>query len=176
MDDVAAGSVAQPRLTADLVAVFAGSALLLAAIGIYGVMAYLVAQRANTFQLIVGQGLRLVVIGIAIGLIASVAIMRLLSTLLFGTRVEDVSTLSTAAGVFVAVGVAACYIPLAEPCVSTHTPPCEANKLLRAKRLHWIDRRSSPSRHITRDRRRQDQQDRDRRIRRRIERCNSKQQ
>jgi len=125
MEKVVSVSVAQPRLLTGLVGVFAGIALLLAAVGIYGVMAYSVAQRSHEmglrmalgavpgdiFRLVVGQGLRLVLVGIGIGFLASLGLTRLLSTLLYGTSANDPVTFAAVALVLLAVALAACYIP-----------------------------------------------------------------
>ena len=97
-DSIVAASVAQPRVLSQFVGVFAGFALLLAAIGIYGVMAYSVAARRQEMgirmalgaeprdivKLVVGQGMRIALLGVAIGVTASLALTRLISTLLFG--------------------------------------------------------------------------------------------
>jgi ABC-type antimicrobial peptide transport system permease subunit len=101
------------------------SALFLAAVGIYGVMAYLVSQRAPeiairmalgaqrwmVFRLIVGQGMKLVLIGLALGLTLSFAVTRLLSTLLFGTSPTDLVTITGASLLFAIVAFGACYLP-----------------------------------------------------------------
>ena len=125
MDEVVSFSVAQPRLTARLVALFAGVALLLAAIGIYGLLAYSVAQRSqemairvalgaqsqSIYSLVLGQGMKLLGVGIAFGLLASLALTRMLRSLLFGTSATDPATLAVAVICFFAVGLAACYFP-----------------------------------------------------------------
>ena len=125
MEKVVSVSVAQPRLLTGLVGVFAGIALLLAAVGIYGVMAYSVAQRSHEmglrmalgavpsdiFRLVVSQGMRLVLVGIGIGFFASLMLTRLLSTLLYGTSANDPVTFAAVALVLVGVALAACYIP-----------------------------------------------------------------
>jgi putative ABC transport system permease protein len=125
MGTYVAATIAQPRLVAQLVGAFAGFALLLAAIGIYGVMAYSVSQtsqeiairmalgahRASIFQMIVGRGMRLVGVGILMGITASVALTRLMAALLFGTGAIDGLTLAASAMLFVIVALAACYVP-----------------------------------------------------------------
>jgi len=122
---VVSGSVAEPRLVSRLVGAFAGFALMLAAVGIYGVMAYSVTQRAHEmgirmsvgaeprdiFRLVVGQGMRLVLMGAALGLVASLALTRLLATLLFGTAPTDPLTFSAVVVLLMGVAFAACYIP-----------------------------------------------------------------
>jgi putative ABC transport system permease protein len=125
MDSIVATSVAQPRVLSQFVGVFAGFALLLAAIGIYGVMAYSVASRTremgvrmslgaeprDILKLVVRQGMALALIGVAIGLVASLALTRLISALLFGVSVRDALTFSIAAVVLMVTALAACYLP-----------------------------------------------------------------
>jgi putative ABC transport system permease protein len=107
------------------VGVFAGFALLLAAIGIYGVMAYSVTTRkqemgirvalgarpADILRLVVGQGMRMTFIGVALGVIVSLALTRLLASLLFGVHATDPLVFSCAALVLAATAFVACYIP-----------------------------------------------------------------
>jgi putative ABC transport system permease protein len=125
MEKIVSASVAQPRLLTGLVGAFAGFALLLAGVGIYGVMAYSVSQRSHEmgirmalgaaprdiFRLVVGQGMRLVLVGIGLGLLASFGLTRLLSSLLFATSANDPITLAAVALILVAVALTACYIP-----------------------------------------------------------------
>jgi putative ABC transport system permease protein len=125
MDTVIASSVAQPRLIMQLVSAFAVFALLLAAIGMYGVMAYSVSQRRqemgirmslgavprDILSLVVRQGMTLAAGGTLIGVIASFALTRLLSSLLFHVRAADPLIFASAALVLVASALAACYIP-----------------------------------------------------------------
>lgn len=125
MEAIVAGSVAQPRLTAQFTGLFAALALVLAAVGIYGVMAYSVTQRRHELgirmalgaqprdilTLVVGQGMRLVVAGAVAGIAASLALTRLMQTLLFGTSARDPFTLGGATSVLVIVALAACYVP-----------------------------------------------------------------
>jgi predicted permease len=125
MDDVISASVAPPRLTAQLTAAFAILALLLAAIGIYGVMAYSVARRkhemairialgaspGNILRLITQQGFTLVALGVMIGTVASLALTRFFATILFQISARDPLTLGGVAGLLIAVGMLACYIP-----------------------------------------------------------------
>lgn len=119
------GSVEQPRFFAVLAMAFAGLALVLAAIGIYGVMAYVVAQRTTeigvrmalgatpreVFRLIVGDGLRTTAIGIVIGTGGSLLVARWLTTLLFGVTPGDPVTLGMTAGVLLMVAAVACFVP-----------------------------------------------------------------
>jgi len=118
-------SMAEPRFRTVLLAIFAGVALALAAVGIFGVMAYSVAQRtrelgvrmslgatqALVFQLVLGRGLRLTLLGLAVGLAATFGLTRYLSSMLFNVAAYDPLTLvCVAAGLFVA-SLCACYLP-----------------------------------------------------------------
>ncbi|MGH9704924.1 MAG: ABC transporter permease, partial [Candidatus Acidiferrales bacterium] len=125
MNDIVASSVAQPKLLTQLVGLFAVFALLLAAIGIYGVMAYSVARRTqelgirmalgaqpgDILRIVLGQGMRLVLIGLLLGIAVSFALTRLLSSLLFGVSTTDPWTFGIVALVLVAVTLLASYIP-----------------------------------------------------------------
>jgi ABC-type antimicrobial peptide transport system permease subunit len=120
-----ATSVAQPRMVMQFAGVFAGFALLLSAVGIYGVMAYSVSQRkqemgirvalganpSDILRLVVGQGMRLTLAGIGFGVVASLLLTRLLSSLLFGIQGIDPTVFSAAAIVLVASALLACYLP-----------------------------------------------------------------
>jgi putative ABC transport system permease protein len=125
MEEVISTSVAQPRMLMQFVGVFAGFALLLAAIGIYGVMAYAVTARrqemgirvalgaAHTeiLRLIVAQGMRMTLAGVLLGVAAALALTRLLAGLLFGVRAADPLIFAAAAIVLVAAAFVACYLP-----------------------------------------------------------------
>jgi putative ABC transport system permease protein len=125
LDDVVRGTIARPRAVLALVGIFAIVALLLAAVGVYGVMAYSVRERtqeigvrmalgasaASVFQLVLGQALRLVVIGIAVGLVAAGALTRLLSRLLYGVEPFDPWTFALTALVLLVVAAVASYVP-----------------------------------------------------------------
>ncbi len=125
LEDVLASSLAQRRLAMQVVGLFGVLALLLASIGIYGVMAYSVSQRtreigirvalgasrANILRWVLKQGLTLIVIGVVTGLLASFALMRLLRTLLFEVAPTDVVTYGALAMVLSIVALLACYIP-----------------------------------------------------------------
>jgi putative ABC transport system permease protein len=118
-------SVFLRRFPALLIGAFAVLAVLLAAVGIYGVLSYLVAQRTrelgvrmalgaqpgNILRLLLGDGLRLAGIGIAIGLVAALAVMRLLGGLLFGVAPSDVMVLFSATALIALVALAACSLP-----------------------------------------------------------------
>jgi putative ABC transport system permease protein len=112
------------RFTTWLMGFFAAIALLLASVGIYGVMSYLVTQRTreigirlalgatagDILRLVVGNGARLIVAGIVIGVTASFGLARLVETLLFGVTTADAAT-GIAIAVLAAVSLAACYLP-----------------------------------------------------------------
>jgi putative ABC transport system permease protein len=125
MEDVVSASVAQPRLIMQFVGVFAGFALLLSAIGIYGVMAYSVTQRKqemgirvalgaesnDILRLVVGQGMRLTLIGVVLGVAASFLLTRLLTSLLFGVHAIDPVAFAGSTLALVVAALAACYLP-----------------------------------------------------------------
>jgi putative ABC transport system permease protein len=125
LDAIRDASIAQPRFSTQLLGAFAAVALLLAAVGLYGLMAYSVTQRineigirvalgasrANILGLILKRGSLLALYGIAIGLVASLALSRLLSSFLFGVRATDPLTFLAVAAVLVAVALTASYIP-----------------------------------------------------------------
>lgn len=125
MDEVVSTSVAQPRLIMQFVGIFAGLALLLAAVGIYAVMAYSVTQRRqemgirmalgaqprHILQLVVGQGMGLTLVGVVLGIAASFGLTRLLASLLFGTGATDPLAFSAATVLLAATALLACYVP-----------------------------------------------------------------
>jgi putative ABC transport system permease protein len=125
MEQVVGTSVAQPKLTTQFVGVFAGFALLLALIGIYGVMAYSVTARmqemgirmalgarpADILRLMVGQGMRMTVVGVIAGVVVSLALTRLLASLLFGVRATDPLVFGAAALILAGAAFVACYVP-----------------------------------------------------------------
>ena len=125
MDEVISEALWQRRLWGALFALFAGVALLLAAVGIYGVMSYLVSQRtreigvrialgaqtSDVLRLIVGQGLKVVFIGVTIGLLAALALSRLVKSLLFDVTATDPLTFVAVSLLLVCVAVVACFIP-----------------------------------------------------------------
>jgi putative ABC transport system permease protein len=125
MDDWVSNSAAQPRLNAILLGTFAVMALLIASIGIYGVLAYSVNQRtreigvrmalgaqpADVLRLVVEEGMRVAVIGVAAGLAAAVVLSRAVASLLYGVSVRDPLTFTSVAAVLAAVALAACAIP-----------------------------------------------------------------
>ncbi len=125
MDDIAAASVARPRFVMTLLSVFAGVALLLGAIGVYGVISHAVAMRTNEIgirialgagggavtRLVVRQGMQLTWIGVAVGLAAAIAATRLIRGFLFEISPTDPLTFAAVTALMVVVGMAACYVP-----------------------------------------------------------------
>jgi putative ABC transport system permease protein len=125
MDQLVSTSVAQPRLNLSLLVAFAVLALVLAAVGVYGVMAYAVTQRTHEFGIrtalgasptdvlkqVFLEGGRLAALGLALGLIAALVLTRLMASLLFGVSPSDPMTLGLVAVILALVALAACYIP-----------------------------------------------------------------
>jgi putative ABC transport system permease protein len=126
-DELVAKALEQPRSLSMLVGGFAFVALMLSIVGIYGVMAYYVQQHAKdisirlalggspreVLRLIVGQGMRVVASGVAIGLIAAVFLARLMSSLLFGVSATDALTFAAVTIVLLSVALVACLMPSA---------------------------------------------------------------
>lgn len=125
MEEMIAGSLAERRFSVALLGIFAAIALLLAMIGIYGVVSYLVsqrtheigirlalgAQRQEIFGLVMIQGGRIGLVGIVLGLVASFGLTRLLETILFGVSAYDPVTFVGVAVVLLTVVLLACYLP-----------------------------------------------------------------
>jgi len=125
MDEILADSVAQPRFHTLLVSLFGAVALVLAALGIYGVISYSVTQRtheigirlalgaqgADILRLIVGQGMTLVAAGLLSGLAVASALTRVMSGLLYGVSATDPATFAGTCLLLVGVALLACYIP-----------------------------------------------------------------
>jgi predicted permease len=124
MADLIAAQTSQSRFTMWLMGVFAAAALMLAVVGIYGVMSYLVTQRTreigirlalgaggrDILRLVVGNGAKLIGAGIVVGLAASFALQRLVSSLLFGVSAADLAS-AVAVALLAGVALLACYLP-----------------------------------------------------------------
>lgn len=125
MEQIITRSLAERRFTMLLLAIFASTALLLAAVGIYGVMSYAVTRRTHELGirttlgatrgeivgLVLRQGMKLAAIGMACGLVAAVALTRLMAGLLYGVRPADPATLGAVALLLGGIALVACYIP-----------------------------------------------------------------
>jgi putative ABC transport system permease protein len=125
MTDIVNETIAQPRFTTMLLGGFALVALLLAMIGVYGVISYSVerrtneigirmalgAERSTVFRLVLGEGMRLAVIGAAVGIVAALALTRLLAGMLYGVSAHDPLTYAAVALVLGAVAAVACWLP-----------------------------------------------------------------
>jgi putative ABC transport system permease protein len=125
MNEVVSNSFAARRLSMMLLGVFAALALVLACVGIYGVISYLVgqrtheigvrmalgAQRRDVLRLVIGHGTRMAVMGVAIGIVAALGLTRLMANQLFGVSAHDPLTFVGVGMLLIIVAVAACYIP-----------------------------------------------------------------
>jgi putative ABC transport system permease protein len=125
LDQLASDSVSQSRLNMTLLGGFAAIALLLASVGIYGVMSYSVTQRTHeigirmalgarptsVLAMVMRQGMRLVGAGIGAGLVAAYFLTRLMASLLFGVSATDPVTFTVIALVLSAVALGACFVP-----------------------------------------------------------------
>ena len=137
MDEFLDGSRAQPCSTTLLLAIFSSIALVIAIVGIYGVMSYSVAQRraelgvrialgaekADILRLVVGQGVGLTAIGIVLGLAVAFPLTRLMSTFLYKVTAYDVTTFVLGPLVFIVIGMLASYLPARR---ATQISPTEA--------------------------------------------------
>jgi ABC-type antimicrobial peptide transport system permease subunit len=125
MEQVISESTARANFTMLLLTIFAGTALLLAALGIYGLMSYAVEQRtqeigirvalgakgSDMLRMVIGRGLLLAGIGLTVGLAAAFGLTRLLSALLFGVKASDPMAFGAVAVTLAAVAWVAVYIP-----------------------------------------------------------------
>jgi putative ABC transport system permease protein len=125
MDQLVAANLARPRFSAVLLNWLSGLALLLAAVGIYGVLAVSVSQRTGEFgvrlalgaqrrdilRLVIGQGMRLVALGLVLGLLSSFALSWLMKRLLFGVSSSDPATFVLIVVLLMAVAILACWVP-----------------------------------------------------------------
>ncbi len=125
MTQLMSAALAEWRFALFLLGIFAATALLLAAIGIYGVMAYAVTRRRHEFgvrmalgaqaqdlmKLVIGQGMKLALVGVAMGVLAALALTRLMKSLLFGVSATDPLTFIVIALLLLLVALLACWIP-----------------------------------------------------------------
>ncbi len=125
MDEIISGSIANQWFSMILLGTFAGLALLLSSIGIYGVISYLVgqqtreigirialgAQRGDVLRLILGNGARMALLGVVIGIGAAFGLTRLMGKMLYGVSATDPITFALVAIVLMLVALTACYIP-----------------------------------------------------------------
>jgi putative ABC transport system permease protein len=138
-DELIAADVAPRRFALTLMGLFAGLALLVASIGIYGVISYTVTEstkelgirmalgalKSDVLKMVLGRGLKLVLIGIAAGAVAALAATRVIASFLFNVSANDPVTFLAVAGIFVMVALAACLIPAlratnVDPMVALH--------------------------------------------------------
>ena len=125
MEDTVARSLLKRKFTMTLLTIFAGIAVALASIGLYGVMSYSVsqrtreigirmalgAQRSDVLQLVVRQGLLLTAIGVGLGLLGSLGLTRLISSMLFGVSATDVGTFAAVSALLFGIAGIACWLP-----------------------------------------------------------------
>ena len=137
MEQAVAQSVAARRFSMLLLTIFAVAALALASLGIYGLMSYAVAQRtreiglrmalgargADALRLMIGHGMKLALVGVALGLVASLALTRTIKNLLFGVSATDPVTFVAIALLLIAVALLACFVPARR---ATRVDPMEA--------------------------------------------------
>jgi predicted permease len=125
MDETVSRSIASKRFTMMLLAIFAGLALMLASIGLYGVLSYLVgqrtqeigvrmalgAERADVLRMILTDGARMTLVGIGIGILAALGLTHLMSSMLFGVKATDPPTFIIVTLTLCAIALLACYVP-----------------------------------------------------------------
>jgi len=125
MDDIVARSIATQRMAMLLLTVFSGLALVLSSIGIYGVISYLAAQRTqeigvrmalgasarDVLRMVLGEGLKITLAGVGVGVVAALALTRLIAKLIYGVSAMDPLTFAGVAILLSAVALLACYMP-----------------------------------------------------------------
>jgi ABC-type antimicrobial peptide transport system permease subunit len=125
MDDIISDSLAARRFSMIVLGVFAALALALSSIGIFGVISYVVsqrtheigirmalgAQRSDVLRLMLGDGMKMTLIGVAIGVVAALLVTRLMQNMLFGVSAADPLTFAAVAVILSGVALLACYLP-----------------------------------------------------------------
>jgi len=125
MDGIISDSLAARRFSMVLLGIFAALALVMSCVGIYGVISYLTGQRTHeigirmalgaerrdVLRMVLGEGAKMALVGVAIGLVAAFGLTRLMATMLFGVSAHDPLSFAGVAGVLILVALAACYIP-----------------------------------------------------------------
>src|SRR5580704_10431190 len=125
MEKIVSDSIATQRFTMTVLGVFSGLALVLSAIGIYGVISYLAGQRTHEigvrvalgaqpkdiFGMVLSEGMKVALLGVVIGIVASLALTRLMTKMIFGVRAADPVTFAGVTILLTLVAAAACYIP-----------------------------------------------------------------
>ncbi len=125
MDGIIAGSLAARRFSMILLGIFAALALVMSCVGIYGVIAYLVGQRTHeigirialgaerrdVLRMVLGEGAKMALVGVVIGLVAAFGLTRLMASMLFGVSAHDPLSFAGVAGLLILVALVACYIP-----------------------------------------------------------------
>jgi len=125
MEEVVSRSISKQRLTMFLLTAFSALALVLSSVGIYGVISYLTGQRtheigvrvalgassSDVLRMVLGEGMRITLIGVAIGLAAAFGLTRLITTIIYGVGATDPITFAAVAILLSAIALFACYIP-----------------------------------------------------------------
>jgi len=125
MDNIISGSLAARRFSMILLGIFAALALIMSCVGIYGVIAYLSSQRTHeigirmalgaerreVLRMVLGEGVKLALVGVGIGLVAAFGLTRLMANMLFGVSAHDPLSFAGVASLLILVALAACYIP-----------------------------------------------------------------
>jgi ABC-type antimicrobial peptide transport system permease subunit len=125
MEEIVANSIAKQRLTMILLSAFSALALVLSAVGIYGVISYLTGQRTHeigirvalgasandVLRMVLGEGMRITLIGVGIGIVAALGLTRLIAKIIFGVGANDPLTFCGVAVLLTGVALLACYIP-----------------------------------------------------------------
>jgi putative ABC transport system permease protein len=125
MEDTIARTLLKRKFTMTLLTIFAGIAIALASIGLYGVMSYSVsqrtremgirmalgAQRRDVLQLVIRRGMLLTMVGVGLGLVGSFGLTRLISSLLFGVSATDIGTFGAVSSLLFVIALLACWLP-----------------------------------------------------------------